>query len=103
MARREVRPELASVPADLSSYDTIYLGFPIWWYTTPMIIRTFLDQNDLTGKTVMPFCTSGGSSLAKAVSEMREAYSSVDVRDGLTVTTSQPSDGASMAADWIGA
>lgn len=55
-----IRPELAEKP-DVSAYDNIYLGFPMWWYEAPRIIATFLESCDLSGKTVIPFFTSGGS------------------------------------------
>lgn len=74
-------PELVSNPANLDRYDTIYLGFPIWWYMTPMIVRAFLGQNVLRGKTAVPFCERTDSSIVKAVSEMREAYFGVDFRN----------------------
>ena len=59
------RPELADHDANLAGYDRIFLGFPIWWYTAPHIIRTFLESYDFAGKTVIPFVTSGGSGLGK--------------------------------------
>ena len=59
------RPEIAEGGPDLSGYDTIFVGFPIWWYIAPTIVNTFLESCDLTGKTVVPFATSGGSGLGK--------------------------------------
>ena len=60
------RPEIAALPQDLDEYDTVFIGFPIWWYTAPRIIETFLESCDLSGKTVACFATSGRSTLAKA-------------------------------------
>lgn len=57
------RPEIAGTIASLDQYDLIYVGFPIWWYTAPMIIHTFFEQYDWTGKKVVLFATSGGSGL----------------------------------------
>ena len=57
------RPEIAAGGPDLSGYDTIFVGFPIWWYIAPTIVNTFLESCDLTGKTVVPFATSGGSGM----------------------------------------
>ena len=54
------RPAISNKIENMADYDTIYLGYPIWWGTMPKIINTFLDTYDLSGKTVMPFCTSGG-------------------------------------------
>lgn len=59
------RPEIAAGGPDLSGYDTIFVGFPIWWYIAPTIVNTFLESCDLTGKTVVPFATSGGSGMGK--------------------------------------
>ena len=56
------RPELAGT-IDLTAYDVIFVGFPIWWYVAPTIIQTFLESGDLTGKTIVPFATSGGSAM----------------------------------------
>ncbi len=57
------RPPIANAVTDIDQYDTIYIGFPIWWYEAPRIIQTFLESYDLTGKTVIPFATSGGSEI----------------------------------------
>ena len=59
------RPAIASKVADMSVYDEVFVGFPIWWYIAPTIINTFLESYDLTGKTVIPFATSGGSGMGK--------------------------------------
>lgn len=67
------RPEIEG-DIDISSYDTIYVGFPIWWYIEPRIILSFLDKHDLSRKTLIPFCTSGGSSIAKAENHLSSLY-----------------------------
>lgn len=59
------RPELAAALPDAADYDTVYVGFPIWWYVAPTIVNTFLESIDLSGKTVVPFATSGGSGMGK--------------------------------------
>lgn len=59
------RPEIERIRDNMQDYDTIYLGFPIWWYIAPTIINTFLECYDLTGKTIVPFATSGGSGMGK--------------------------------------
>ena len=63
------RPELADYNANPANYDLIFLGFPIWWYTAPRIIRSFLESYDFTGKTITLFATSGGSGLGKTANE----------------------------------
>lgn len=66
------RPVIAGPLPDLSSYDTVLLGFPIWWYVEPRIVDTFVESVDLTGKTVVPFATSGGSGISGAEKSLRE-------------------------------
>ena len=67
------RPEVISKVENMDQYDTIYVGFPIWWYTAPRIINTFLEQYDLTGKTIIPFATSGGSDMGKSGEDLKKA------------------------------
>lgn len=86
MNDESARPEIGSPAIDLSGYDTVFIGYPIWWGTMPRIINTFLDTYDLSGKTVMPFCTSGSSGISSSVSAIRSAEPSADVRDGLRVS-----------------
>ena len=57
------RPEIDGTRDNMAEYDVIYLGFPIWWYIAPTIVNTFLERYDLTGKTIVPFATSGGSGM----------------------------------------
>ena len=74
------RPELASRELELEVYSTIYLGFPIWWYTAPAIIRTFLESHDFSGKKIILFATSGGSGLGNTVKDL-----SVMVKDAVFI------------------
>ncbi len=60
------RPEIAGTVADMASYDTVVIGFPIWWGVAPRIIETFLESYDFSGKTIIPFCTSGGSGVGRS-------------------------------------
>ena len=60
------RPEIAGTCANIADYDTVFVGFPIWWYVEPRIVDTFLERSDFSGKTVIPFATSGGSGIEKA-------------------------------------
>ena len=64
------RPLLADNNANISGYDVIFLGFPIWWYTAPRIINTFLEAYDFSGKTIVLFATSGGSGLGETASDL---------------------------------
>ena len=65
------RPAIAGTVADMGAYDTVFVGFPVWWYVEPRIIDTFLEGYDFAGKTVVPFATSGGSGLGQAPKRMQ--------------------------------
>ena len=67
MNDESTRPAISGEIENIDEYDTIFLGYPIWWGTMPRIINTFLDTYDLSGKTIMPFCTSGSSGISAAV------------------------------------
>lgn len=71
MSDESSRPDIASTCASIADYDTVYVGFPVWWYVEPRIIDTFLEAHDLAGKTIVPFATSGGSGLGRAPQRMR--------------------------------
>ncbi|MBR4979053.1 MAG: flavodoxin [Clostridia bacterium] len=75
MKDKSFRPALADKNANVSCYDTIFVGFPIWWYVAPTIINTFLESYDFSGKTVILFATSGGSRFGKTVEELRPSVS----------------------------
>lgn len=76
------RPELAEKTFDASGYDEVYIGFPIWWYTAPRIINSFLESGDFSGKKIHLFATSGGSNIKKAVKDLQKEYPSLDIEDG---------------------
>ncbi len=69
------RPEIAGTVADMSSYDTVIVGFPIWWGVAPRIIETFLESYDFSGKTIIPFCASGGSGVGRSDSALHKNVS----------------------------
>jgi len=69
------RPALADKDANVEQYDTIFLGFPVWWYKAPTIINTFLESYDFTGKRIILFATSGGSKFGKTVEELKVSVS----------------------------
>lgn len=80
------RPEIAGDTIDLSQYDTVYIGYPIWWGTIPRIINTFIDTYDLSDKTIMPFCSSHSTGISGSVSAIRQYCPDSDVKDGLRGT-----------------
>ena len=77
------RPALADHPVNLQEYDTVLLGFPIWWYTAPTIINTFLESHDFAGKTIILFATSGGSGFGNTAQDLKHSVaSSAVIREG---------------------
>lgn len=76
------RPEIATAVDDMDAYDTVFVGFPVWWYVEPRIIDTFLESYDFTDKTIVPFATSGGSGLGKAPQRMQQIAASSTVVAG---------------------
>lgn len=84
--KNSARPELAAAVDNWDDYDTIFLGYPIWWGDMPMPVYTFLESYDFTGKTVIPFDTNGGSGLADTVNAITKACPGAAVKDGLAVS-----------------
>lgn len=76
------RPELADKAAGVASYERIFLGFPIWWYTAPRIIQSFLESYDFSGKTIILFATSGGSGLGKTAKALAGSCPGAAIKEG---------------------
>lgn len=76
------RPAIADKRDNMAEYDTIFVGFPIWWYVAPMIINTFLESYDMTGKTIIPFATSGGSDMGKTNERLLPSCTGAKLLDG---------------------
>ena len=79
------RPEIAEKIPNLADYDTVFLGFPIWWYVAPRIINTFVESYDFTGKTLVPFATSGGSGLGRTVAGLKKLCPAANWNEGKLV------------------
>ena len=75
MSDKSSRPALADTNAKITDYDTIFVGFPVWWYTAPTIINTFLESYDFSGKTIVLFATSGGSSIVGTAKALKSSVS----------------------------
>ena len=82
MNDKKIRPEMTDTDAGIENYDEILLGFPIWWYVAPTIINTFLEGYDLTGKTIIPFATSGGSDIGKTNERLAPSCKGAKLMDG---------------------
>lgn len=95
MNDRKFRPPIKET-CDVSGYDTVVIGFPVWWYTAPTIINTFIESVDLSGKKIKAFCTSGGSGIDKCVSDLAGTYPELDFKKGMRFM-----DDVSKAREWI--
>ncbi len=94
---RNARPAVATRIRNISQYDTVLVGYPIWWGDAPMLIRTFLEKHDLSGKTIIPFCTSAGSGISGSMSSIRSSAKGADVVNGRDLT----SDSQSQVKSWL--
>ena len=97
MQDKSSRPAITDKLKNMQDYDVIYVGFPIWWYTCPTIINTFMEAYDFKGKTVIPFATSGGSSIKKACEELKAAYPDVNWKEGKLLNRASKKD----LEDWV--
>lgn len=82
MSDHSSRPALADTMANAAAYDTIYIGFPVWWYIAPTIINSFLESYDLSGKKIILFATSGGSGFGKAVQNLTLSAPGAQIVEG---------------------
>lgn len=85
MQNEDARPALDGAIPDLSEYDTVYIGFPIWWGVAPRVVNTFIENSDLKDKDLIVFATSGGSGLEYAVNDLRKRYPGLNIRSGRLV------------------
>lgn len=106
-AKREqnenARPDLTATVDDFSSYDVIYLGYPIWWGDMPMAVYTFLESYDFSDKTVIPFCTHAGSGLSGTVNNIKEELPDATVLDGLAIRGSDAQNNHDTARNAVSA
>ena len=82
MRDKSSRPALADASADISGYDTVFVGFPVWWYVAPTIINSFLEAYDFSGKKIVLFATSGGSGFGKAVAGLQPSAPGATIVEG---------------------
>ncbi|MDO4335498.1 MAG: flavodoxin [Bacteroidales bacterium] len=97
MHNRDFRPALKDSVTDMSDYNVVFIGYPNWWNTHPTIINTFIESNDLKGKTVVPFMTSGGSNIINSENELHEAYPGIMWAKGLLMNDVSDDD----IKDWL--
>lgn len=94
---RSTRPQIANRVQNFEQYDTIYLGFPIWWYTAPTIINTFLEGYDTAGKVIIPFATSGGSGFGQTEKDLRVSAPKAEFKPGKALNNATGRD----VAEWL--
>ena len=99
MNDKSFRPVIADADANIADYDTIFVGFPIWWYVAPTIINTFLEAYDFSGKTIILFATSGGSGMGNSAKELRPSVSdNAVIKDGKRFSANAS---VSELKDWV--
>lgn len=91
------RPAIKEKLANMADYDVVFVGFPIWWYVAPTIIDTFLESYDFTGKTVVPFATSGGSGMGKTVAVLEKIAPKANFKPGKMLNRASEAD----MKDWV--
>lgn len=92
------RPAMADKNANIAEYDTIFIGFPIWWYIAPTIINTFLESYDFSGKKIVLFATSGGSGFGKTVENLKESCPGAAIKEGKIFKSGVSKE---ELADWV--
>lgn len=97
MNDKKIRPELADNTIDISGYDEIILGFPIWWYVAPTIINTFLEAYDFAGKKIVLFATSGGSGFGNTVKELQPSAPNAQIVEGRLLNRTSKTE----ITDWV--
>ena len=99
MSNPEARPEIKAVSVDVSKYDYIFLGYPIWWDLAPRAVNTFIEAADLAGKAVIPFATSGSSGIANSVAVLKKSYPKIKWQTGKLLNRVSEKE----IADWVSA
>lgn len=98
----DARPELLSHIENIDNYDTIFIGYPNWWADMPMPLYTFFDEYDLSGKTIIPFTSHGGSSFSGTINSIAETEPNANViTDGFSVSRNSTPDSADDIAEWL--
>ncbi len=95
------RPQLATHIDNLKDYDVVFVGFPNWWYDMPMPLYTFFDEYDFGGKTVIPFCTHGGSRFSGAIKTIRELEPEATVLDGYAIARDRVPKSKDGVLKWL--
>ena len=95
------KPALKSRVENIRSYDVVFIGYPIWWGTIPAPIRSFLSEYDLSGKSVVPFCTHGGSGLGRSVADISKLCPKSTILDGKAVSAGDAKTSQKAVSEWL--
>ena len=95
-------PDLKVTTLDtLKDYDTIFIGYPIWWGTMPMAVQNFIKSNDFSGKTIIPFCTHGGSRFGRSVSDLRNLAPNAEIKSGFETSNADSRNTENQVKQWL--
>lgn len=95
------RPKLATKVQNIDSYDVIFIGYPNWWGTMPMAVFSFLEQNNLSGKTIVPFCTHEGSALGQSVTDLKKLCPKSTIAEGLAIRAQSVKNSDKDVTQWL--
>ncbi len=98
--KNNARPELKEYPDSIDGYDNIFLGYPNWWGTMPMILFTFLERYDWKGKRIIPFCSNEGSGMGDSIRDMKSICIGAKVEEGLSILGYKTKESEEMIKDW---
>lgn len=98
--RAKARPEIKAFPDSIEDYDTIFVGYPNWWGTMPMCIFTLLGKYDLSGKTIIPFCTNEGSGMGNSERDLKALCKGATLKSGLSIHGSEAANSENKVAVW---
>jgi len=99
--KKDARPKLVRYPESMSAYDTIYLGYPNYWSTMPMVMFTFLEHFDFSGKTICPFCTHEGSGMGNSEADIKRLCPGATVKKGLAIRGGDVKEAGELIAKWL--
>ncbi|MDR1417416.1 MAG: NAD(P)H-dependent oxidoreductase [Prevotellaceae bacterium] len=97
----DARPPLAAEVENMSAYDVVFVGYPNWWGTMPMTLFTFLEKYDLSGKSVIPFCTHGGGRWGRSLNDLKKRCPNATILEGLAVSGNMAKRSKDDVAQWL--
>lgn len=98
--RNNERPEIKGLVDNIDEYDTVFIGYPNWWGTMPMPMFTFIENSNLDGKNIIPFCTNEGSGLGKSVNDLKKALPKSNVKNGLSIHGAEAAESKDQVTNW---